>query len=162
MANIKQQKKRIRTNEKARMHNRAVKSELKTATRHVKDAVEAGDATAAYAYALAACRLMDKAAGKGVIHKNQAANRKSGIMALANTIVTDEVRAAYVKPEPKKQEATGNKRRTARAERKAKKDQDLKDKAARRAEHEKQVAAASKRKAKAAAAEAQAEAESAE
>ena len=41
---------------------------------------------------------MDKAASKGVIHKNQAANRKSGIMRLANTVVTDADRAAYVKP----------------------------------------------------------------
>ena len=88
MANIKSQKKRIITNEKARMRNRAVKSELKTATRHVKDAVAAGNGAEAYAAALAACRLMGKAASKGVIHKNQAANRKSGIMALANTVVT--------------------------------------------------------------------------
>ena len=81
MANIKSQKKRIITNEKSRMRNRAVKSEIKTAIRHVKDAVAAGDGTAAYAAALAACRLLDKAVSKGVIHKNQAANRKSGIMA---------------------------------------------------------------------------------
>jgi len=114
VANIKSQKKRIITNEKSRMRNRAIKSELKTATRHVKDAVAAGDGTAAYAAALAACRLMDKAASKGVIHKNQAANRKSGIMALANTVVTDEIRAAYVKPEPKPQK-TGSKKAAAKA-----------------------------------------------
>ena len=101
MANIKSQKKRIITNEKAHMRNRAVKSELKTAVRRVRDAVAAKDAEAAYESALKACRLLDKAASKGVIHKNQAANRKSGVMALANTIVTDEVRAAY-KPAPKK------------------------------------------------------------
>lgn len=86
MANIKSQKKRILTNEKARIRNKAVRSELKTATRHVEDAVAAGDAQATYAAALAACRLFDKAASKGVIHKNQAANRKSGIMKLANTV----------------------------------------------------------------------------
>lgn len=86
MANIKSQKKRIKTNEKARMRNRAIKSELKTATRKVKDAVAAGDAAAAETAALAACRLLDKAASKGVIHKNQAANRKSGIMKLSNSI----------------------------------------------------------------------------
>lgn len=86
MANIKSQKKRILTNEKARMRNRAVKSELKTATRRVADAVEAGNAAEAKEQALVACRLMDKAASKGVIHKNQAANRKSGVMALANSI----------------------------------------------------------------------------
>ena len=89
MANIKSQKKRIITNEKARLRNRAVKSELKTATRRVKDAVSAGNGAEAYAAALVACKLMDKAVSKGVIHKNQAANRKSGIMRLANTVVTD-------------------------------------------------------------------------
>ena len=51
MANIKSQKKRIITNEKARMRNRAVKSELKTATRRVKDAVAEGNGAAAYAAA---------------------------------------------------------------------------------------------------------------
>jgi small subunit ribosomal protein S20 len=86
VANIKSQKKRIRTNEKARMRNKAVRSELKTATRKVREAVEAGNAKAALENAQAACRLMDKAASKGIIHKNQAANRKSGIMKLANTI----------------------------------------------------------------------------
>ena len=90
MANIKSQKKRIITNEKSRMRNRAVKSELKTATRRVRDAVAEGDGAKAFAEAQAACRLMDKAVAKGVIHKNQAANRKSGIMKLVNTIATDE------------------------------------------------------------------------
>ena len=86
MANIKSQKKRIITNEKSRMRNRMVKSELKTATRRVKDAVAAGDGGAAYAAACAACRLMDKAASKGVIHKNQAANRKSGLALKINAM----------------------------------------------------------------------------
>ena len=86
MANIKSQKKRNITNEKSRMRNRAIKSELKTATRKVREAVEAGNAKAALELAQDACRLMDKAASKGIIHKNQAANRKSGIMKLANTI----------------------------------------------------------------------------
>ena len=114
MANIKSQKKRNITNEKSRMRNRAIKSELKTATRHVKDAVAAGNGAEAYAYALAACRLMDKAVSKGVIHKKQAANRKSGIMALANTVVTDEDRAAYVKP-AKKEGKTGSKKAARKA-----------------------------------------------
>mgnify|MGYP002603137581 CR=1 FL=1 len=86
MANIKSQKKRIITNEKSRMRNRAVKAALKTATRRVKDAVEAGNGAEAYAAALAACRLMDKAASKGVIHKNQAANRKSGLAVAINAL----------------------------------------------------------------------------
>ena len=86
MANIKSQKKRNRTNEIARMRNKAVRSELKTATRRVKDAVAEGNAQAAKEQAQIACRLFDKAAAKGIIHKNQAANRKSGVMKLANTI----------------------------------------------------------------------------
>ncbi|MGI6033633.1 MAG: 30S ribosomal protein S20 [Coriobacteriales bacterium] len=86
MANIKSQKKRIKTNEKARMRNRAVKAELKTAVRHVREAVEAGDKETAQTAAKNACRLLDKAASKGVIHKNQAANRKSGVMRLVNSL----------------------------------------------------------------------------
>ena len=116
MANIKSQKKRIITNEKRRMRNRAVKSELKTAVRHVKDAVAEGNGKDAYAFACEACRLMDKAASKGVIHKNQAANRKSGIMRLANTVVTAEDIAAYEKPAPKPQK-TGSKKAEAKAAR---------------------------------------------
>ena len=64
MANIKSQKKRIVTNEKSRQRNRACKSELKTAVRAAREAVAAGDATAAYAKALYACRLLDKAASE--------------------------------------------------------------------------------------------------
>lgn len=84
MANIKSQKKRIKTNEKARMRNRAYKSELKTAVRRVREAVAAGDQEAAQAAANKAGRLLDKAAAKGIIHKNQAANRKSGVQKLVN------------------------------------------------------------------------------
>jgi small subunit ribosomal protein S20 len=86
VANIKSQKKRNRTNEKARLRNRAIRSELKTATRAVHDAVAAGDAELAQAKARAANRLLDKAASKGVIHKNQAANRKSGVAKLAGSV----------------------------------------------------------------------------
>ena len=86
MANIKSQKKRVLTNEKAHQRNKAVKSELKTATKRVHAAVEAGDAATALTAALEASRLLDKAAGKGVIHASQAANRKSGIVKLANSI----------------------------------------------------------------------------
>ena len=84
MANIKSQKKRIITNEKARMRNKSCRSELKTAVRRVHEAVEAGDKEAAQAAANKAGRLLDKAASKGIIHKNQAANRKSGVQALVN------------------------------------------------------------------------------
>lgn len=86
MANIKSQKKRIRTNEKARMRNRAVRSSLKTAIKHVSAAVEAEDLEAAEEAARKACRLLDKAASKGIIHKNQAANRKSGVMRMVNSL----------------------------------------------------------------------------
>jgi small subunit ribosomal protein S20 len=86
VANIKSQKKRNKTNEKARLRNRAIKSELKTATRAVQDAVAAGDAQLALERAQKANRLFDKAASKGVIHRNQAANRKSGVARLANSV----------------------------------------------------------------------------
>ena len=99
MANIKSQKKRIITAEKARKRNQAVKSELKTAVRAVREAVAAGNGVEAYTKAQHACRLLDKAASKGIIHKNQASNRKSGVMALANTVVTAEDIAAAPKRE---------------------------------------------------------------
>ena len=79
MANIQSQKKRIRTNEKARLRNKDVKSSLKTAIRKFREAADAGDATAAAALAREANRALDKAASKGVIHQNQSANRKSAI-----------------------------------------------------------------------------------
>lgn len=86
MANIKSQKKRIVTAEKARMRNKAVRSELKTAVKRVRAAVEANDAELAQAEANKAGKLLDKAASKGIIHKNQAAQRKSGIQKLVNKI----------------------------------------------------------------------------
>ncbi|MDQ0708679.1 MULTISPECIES: 30S ribosomal protein S20 [Arthrobacter] len=79
MANIKSQKKRILTNEKARQRNVAVKSELKTLIKTVNEAVEAGNKDAAESAVKAASRKLDKAVSKGVIHKNNAANRKSAI-----------------------------------------------------------------------------------
>ncbi|GAB3481270.1 30S ribosomal protein S20 [Nocardiopsis coralliicola] len=79
MANIKQQKKRIRQAEKARMRNKSVKSSLKTAIRRFREAADAGDAAKATELQRSAARQLDKAAGKGIIHKNQAANRKSAI-----------------------------------------------------------------------------------
>jgi small subunit ribosomal protein S20 len=86
VANIKQQKKRILTNEKARQRNKAVKSSLKTAVRRFKAAAEAGDPELAATLAHEAGRKLDKAASKGVIHKNQAANRKSAIAKRAATL----------------------------------------------------------------------------
>ena len=79
MANIKSQIKRIKTNEKARLRNKSVKSSLKTAVRKFREAADAGDAAAAGSLLQAASRQLDKAASKGVIHANQAANRKSAL-----------------------------------------------------------------------------------
>lgn len=158
MANIKSQKKRIITNEKARMRNRAVRSELKTATRVVHEAVEANDGAKAYASALDACRLLDRAASKGVIHKSQAANRKSGIMKLANTVVSAEDIAAYQPKEKKAPVATGNKKAAAKAARKEAMATAAKEKDKRRSATQKAQKAAEKKKAEAEAAAAAEEA----
>ena len=83
MANIKSQIKRIKTNEKARLRNKSVKSALKTAVRKFREAADAGDAATATELMRSASRQLDKAASKGVIHANQAANRKSGMAAQA-------------------------------------------------------------------------------
>ncbi|MGN6760422.1 MULTISPECIES: 30S ribosomal protein S20 [unclassified Leifsonia] len=79
MANIKSQIKRNGTNKKAQERNKAVKSQLKTAIRATREAVVAGDKEKATAALRLAAKKIDKAASKGVIHKNQAANRKSAI-----------------------------------------------------------------------------------
>ena len=86
VANIKSQIKRNKQNEAARVRNKSVKSALKTAIRKTREAVAAGDKAAALEAAAIARRELDKAAGNKVIHKNQAANRKSGIDALVNTL----------------------------------------------------------------------------
>lgn len=79
MANIKSQIKRIKTNEKARLRNKDVKSALKTAVRRFREAQAGGDSATAGEAFRHASRALDKAASKGVIHKNQAANRKSAM-----------------------------------------------------------------------------------
>ena len=79
MANIKSQIKRIGTNIKATERNRAVKSELKTVVRVAREATVSGDKAAASAALKVASRKLDKAVSKGVIHKSQAANRKSAL-----------------------------------------------------------------------------------
>ncbi|MCX7522294.1 30S ribosomal protein S20 [Microbacterium sp. STN6] len=79
MANIKSQIKRIGTNKKAQERNKAVKSELKTAIRATREAVASGDKDKAASALTVAGKKLDKAVSKGVIHKNQAANRKSSI-----------------------------------------------------------------------------------
>jgi small subunit ribosomal protein S20 len=79
VANIKSQIKRIKTNLKAQERNKAVKSELKTAVRRTRDAIAAGDKAVAQTALKTATKKLDKAVGKGVIHENQAANRKSSM-----------------------------------------------------------------------------------
>lgn len=79
MANIKSKIKRIGTNEKARVRNVAVRSELKTHVRRVREAIAAGDKAAAQSALKVTTTKLDKAASKGVIHENQAANRKSSL-----------------------------------------------------------------------------------
>jgi small subunit ribosomal protein S20 len=79
VANIKSQLKRIKTNEKARQRNKAVKSSLKTSIRRFRSAADTGDSVAAAEALKAASRELDKATSKGVIHANQAANKKSAM-----------------------------------------------------------------------------------
>lgn len=79
MANIKSQIKRIKQNEKAHQRNKAVKSELRTHVRKFREAADSGNIEAATDAMRVASRKLDKAVSKGVIHKNQAANRKSAI-----------------------------------------------------------------------------------
>ena len=86
MANIKSQLKRIKTNEKARLRNKAVKSSLKTSVRKFREAVDAGDRETATTLLKDAGRALDKAASKGVIHANAAANKKSAMAQAVNKI----------------------------------------------------------------------------
>jgi small subunit ribosomal protein S20 len=79
VANIKSQIKRNKTNEKAQERNRAVRSKVRTAVRSAREAISSGDKDKAQEAVKVANRTLDKAASKGVIHKNQAANRKSAI-----------------------------------------------------------------------------------
>ncbi len=79
MANIKSQIKRIKTNEKRTERNKAVKSELRTGVRKFREAAASGDKDAAIEALQAASRKLDKAVSKGVIHANQAANKKSAM-----------------------------------------------------------------------------------
>ncbi|MFJ4045429.1 30S ribosomal protein S20 [Microbacterium sp. NPDC089987] len=79
MANIKSQIKRNKTNLKAQERNRAVKSELKTLVRKTREAIASGDKEAAEGALKVAAVKLDKAVSKGVVHKNQAKNRKSAI-----------------------------------------------------------------------------------
>jgi small subunit ribosomal protein S20 len=86
VANIKSQIKRIGTNEKARLRNKSVKSSLKTAVRRFREAADAGDKDQVQILLRDASKALDKAASKGVIHPNQAANKKSALAQRANSL----------------------------------------------------------------------------
>jgi small subunit ribosomal protein S20 len=86
VANIKSQVKRIRTNERSRLRNQSVKSSLRTAIRSFREAAAAGDKDKAGELLVTTSRQLDKAVSKGVIHANQAANKKSALAKLANKL----------------------------------------------------------------------------
>jgi small subunit ribosomal protein S20 len=86
VANIKSQIKRIKSNEAARLRNKSVKSSVKTAIRKFREAADAGEKDKAIELLQAASRQLDKAASKGVIHSNQAANKKSAMAKRAHAI----------------------------------------------------------------------------
>jgi len=84
VANIKSQQKRNRTNERARLRNKSAKSSLRTAVRSFREAAHAGDKDKAAELLASTNRKLDKAASRGVIHKNQAANKKSALAKALN------------------------------------------------------------------------------
>jgi len=88
VANIKSQIKRVKTNEKRRQRNKSVRSAVRTAVRKFREAAEAGDTEKTVELQRAASKALDKAASKGVIHPNQAANRKSAMAQRANALET--------------------------------------------------------------------------
>ena len=86
MANIKSQQKRILTNERRRLRNQSGKSSLRTAVRGFREAIDAGEKEKAAELLVTTNRKLDKAASKGVIHKNQAANKKSALTTALNRL----------------------------------------------------------------------------
>jgi small subunit ribosomal protein S20 len=84
VANIKSQIKRVKTNEKRRQRNKSVKSAVRTAIRRFREAVESGDSDQIETTRRYASRALDKAASKGVIHDNQAANKKAAMARRVN------------------------------------------------------------------------------
>ena len=80
MPNIKQQEKRMRQAEKRRLRNKSRKSEIRTYIKRFEEAMQRGDREESEAYLNMAIRALDKAASDGIIHKNNAANRKSRLM----------------------------------------------------------------------------------
>ena len=86
MANIKQQQKRDITNKKKNLLNASFKSSLKTAVKAFEAAVAAGTKEQAQETFKFACKKVDKAVSKGILHKNNAANQKSRLSKLLNTL----------------------------------------------------------------------------
>lgn len=86
MANIKSQIKRNKTNEAARQRNQSVRSALRTSIRNFRETVAGGNKDEAAAMLVATSRQLDKAASKGIIHKNQAANKKSAMSVAVNKL----------------------------------------------------------------------------
>jgi len=86
VANIKSQMKRVKTNEKRRQRNKSVKSAVRTAIRRFREAVEAGDQEQVVERQRSASKALDKAASKGVIHQNQAANKKASMARRVNAL----------------------------------------------------------------------------
>jgi len=86
VANIKSQMKRVKTNEKRRQRNKSVKSAVRTAIRRFREAVEAGDQEQVVERQRSASKALDKAASKGVIHQNQAANKKASMARRVNAV----------------------------------------------------------------------------
>ena len=120
MANIKSQIKRIGTNKKAQERNKAVKSGLKTAVRAAREAVIAGDSAKAQAALAVASKKLDKATSKGVIHANQAANRKSALAkAVAGLPAGSVAKAPAAEKAPKAEKAPAAKAPAAKAPAKA-------------------------------------------
>jgi small subunit ribosomal protein S20 len=119
MANIKSQIKRIGTNKKAQERNKAVKSQLKTAVRATREAITAGDATLAEAALVVATKRLDKATSKGVIHANQAANRKSALAKAVAGLPAGSAKAAPGKAAPAKTAPAKTEKPAAKAPAKA-------------------------------------------
>jgi small subunit ribosomal protein S20 len=86
MANIKSQIKRNKQNEKHAERNKAVRTALKTSTKKIRTAVDAGDAEEAQARQREAARALDKAVAKGIVHKRTAARRKSRLAKATSSV----------------------------------------------------------------------------
>lgn len=80
MANIKSQIKRNRQNEKKRLRNRVVRGTTRSVVRNAQKAIESGEVENSQSAVLSAISALDEAAQKGVLHKNNAARRKSRLM----------------------------------------------------------------------------------